>query len=106
MFKSSIVFASLIATTAAVAQNSDRQAPKGLSTEGGRFVFGQISDSRLDRFMLDTKTGRLWTIVVTKYIDNEGKERTSAEFLTPVTYHDTQGNRSLEPIAESLPKVK
>ena len=31
-----------------------------LSSEFGRYVFGQISDSTRDLFMLDTKTGRLW----------------------------------------------
>jgi len=36
-----------------------------LSCAGGRFVFGQISDSRKDQFMLDTHTGRLWRIAET-----------------------------------------
>jgi|GEM_PF-2072038 len=36
-----------------------------LSCPGGRFVFGQISDSRKDQFMLDTHTGRLWRIAET-----------------------------------------
>jgi hypothetical protein len=31
-----------------------------LSSANGRFVFGQISDSTTDQFMLDTVTGRLW----------------------------------------------
>ena len=35
-----------------------------LSSEGGRYVFGQISDMARDQFMLDTKTGRLWQVVV------------------------------------------
>ena len=33
-----------------------------LSSKNGRFVFGQISDSSKDQFMLDTATGRLWQI--------------------------------------------
>ena len=33
-----------------------------LCSESGRFVFGQISDSSKDQFMLDTQTGRLWRI--------------------------------------------
>jgi hypothetical protein len=33
-----------------------------LSSEKGRFVFGQISDSSKDQFMLDTFSGRLWRI--------------------------------------------
>lgn len=33
-----------------------------LSSGNGRFVFGQISDSSKDKFMLDTLSGRLWRI--------------------------------------------
>ena len=33
-----------------------------LACVNGRFVFGQISDSSKDQFMLDTFTGRLWRI--------------------------------------------
>ena len=33
-----------------------------LACPGGRFVFGQVSDSGKDQFMLDTRTGRLWRI--------------------------------------------
>lgn len=33
-----------------------------LACPGGRFVFGQVSDSSKDQFMLDTRTGRLWRI--------------------------------------------
>ena len=40
-------------------QESQKQI---LSSPNGRFVFGQISDSGKDQFMLDTLTGRLWRI--------------------------------------------
>ncbi len=33
-----------------------------LSSPGGKFVFGQPSDSNKDLYMLDTTTGRLWKI--------------------------------------------
>ncbi len=33
-----------------------------LAVPQGRFVFGQISESSKDQFMLDTHTGRLWRI--------------------------------------------
>jgi hypothetical protein len=36
-----------------------------LSSASGRFVFGQISDSSKDKFMLDTFSGRLWRIAET-----------------------------------------
>ncbi len=37
-------------------------APSSLSSAEGRYVFGQISESAKDQFMLDTVTGRLWRI--------------------------------------------
>ncbi|WP_461537494.1 hypothetical protein [Spongorhabdus nitratireducens] len=46
-----------------------------LGTPSGRYMFGQISDSRSDQFMLDIETGRLWVI----------------EF-------DAKGNRRLKPV--------
>jgi hypothetical protein len=33
-----------------------------LATSNARYVFGQVSDSSKDQFMLDTFTGRLWRI--------------------------------------------
>jgi hypothetical protein len=33
-----------------------------LASSNARFVFGQVSDSSKDQFMLDTFTGRLWRI--------------------------------------------
>jgi hypothetical protein len=35
-----------------------------LSGPAGRYVFGQISEYRCDQYMLDTKTGRLWQVVM------------------------------------------
>jgi hypothetical protein len=55
----------------------DDSASSVLSTPGGRFVFGQVSSFRKDQYMLDTSTGRLWVITVSK----EGVLR-----LEPVSY--------------------
>lgn len=35
-----------------------------LSVDSGRYVFGQINSIRADQFMLDTKTGRIWQMVL------------------------------------------
>jgi len=43
-------------------QQSKQEIQQVLSCENGRYVFGQISDSSSDQFMLDTLTGRLWQI--------------------------------------------
>ncbi len=62
-----------------------------LNTAGGRFVFGQISDSPKDQFMLDTVTGRLWRIAET------GE---AGMFLRAVPYRTAEGK--LSPIPEDI----
>ncbi len=67
---------------------------KGQGREGvlcapnGRYVFGQISDSSKDRFMLDTLTGRLWRIAERGDI---------GLYLTPVPYRSRDGKISTLP---------
>ena len=54
----------LLALCAATAIAQAQTPPAGhvttLSAPGGRYVFGQISESRRDQYLLDTQTGRLW----------------------------------------------
>lgn len=57
------------------AQNIAEYVP--LSCPGGRFVFGQVSDSSKDQYMLDTLTGRLWRL-------SESGE--VGKYLAPVPY--------------------
>lgn len=45
---------------------SHAQGSNVLSSTNGRYVFGQISEMARDQYMLDTKTGRLWQVVVDK----------------------------------------
>ena len=60
-----------------------------LGVSGGRYVFGQIGDSILTSFMLDTQTGRLW-----KYqLDGRG-----GLTLAPITYTLADGSVSLTPV--------
>jgi len=49
----------------AYSQAANQHVPKVLSSSLGRYVFGQVSDFRVDRFMLDTQTGRLWVVSCT-----------------------------------------
>ncbi len=51
-----------------------------LSSEGGRYVFGQVDANTKEAYMLDTKTGQLWTIF---WSDSE-----RTKVLTPVMYYD------------------
>ena len=64
-----------------------------LSSNSGRFVFGQISDSSKDQFMLDTLTGRLWQIAesgdVGLYL-REVPYRTGRDTYSPIPGDPTQ----------------
>ena len=79
------VFAQTIGITP---QQSEKPGQEVLSAENGRFVFGQISDSSKDQFMLDTQTGRLWRIAETGAIGS---------FLRAIPYRDDKGELSLVP---------
>ncbi|HDR14355.1 MAG TPA: hypothetical protein ENN79_02485 [Desulfobacteraceae bacterium] len=59
-----------------------------LAAAGGRYVFGQISDSSKDQFMLDTLTGRLWRISETG---------TVGLFLQAVPYKNEKGEYHVLP---------
>ena len=56
---------------------------QALSSGTGRFVFGQISKSYKDKFMLDTATGRLWRIAESGRI---------GLYLESVTYRIARGD--------------
>jgi hypothetical protein len=66
-------------------QPPQKPQPNVLCSAGGRFVFGQISDSAKDQFMLDTLTGRLWRI-------SESGE--VGLYLSPVPYRVKDGKYS------------
>jgi hypothetical protein len=66
-------------------------APATLSAAGGRYVFGQVSAYRRDKYLLDTKTGRLWTIV---------SNTNGAELLEPVMYEVGPNAASLSPMSD------
>jgi hypothetical protein len=68
---------------------------KVLSSAGGRFVFGQISDSGKDQFMLDTLTGRLWRI---------GESSDVGMHLRPIPYRVEDGKYS--PVPDGVPESK
>jgi hypothetical protein len=71
---------------------SQKVDPKVLSTGNGRFVFGQISESNKDKFMLDTFSGRLWHIAESGEV---------GIFLRPVPYRVGEG--TYDPLPENLP---
>ena len=56
-----------------------------LSGPNGRFVFGQISESSKDQYMLDTWTGRLWRMTENSQV---------GKFLTPIPYKRKDGKYS------------
>jgi hypothetical protein len=72
---------------------------KTLSGEGGRFVFGQISEYRRDQYMLDTRTGRLWqTVEATSPKSAEGTGGQTYIVLQEIRYVDRNGRESSEPL--------
>ena len=68
---------------------------KVLTSTGGRYVFGQISDSSKDQFMLDTETGRLWRI---------GESSDVGTHLRAIPYRDEQGKVS--PYPGEIPEIQ
>ena len=62
-----------------------------LSSDKGRFIFGQISDSSKDQFMLDTVTGRLWRIAETGAI---------GMYLRAIPYRNDEGE--ISPVPEEI----
>ena len=66
--------------------------PKILFSGNGRFVFGQISESNKDKFMLDTFSGRLWHIAESGEV---------GIYLRPVPYRVGEGK--YDPLPENLP---
>jgi hypothetical protein len=74
-------------------QAAEQPEYKVLSSPNGRFVFGQISASSKDQFMLDTATGRLWRM---------GESGKVGIFLKAVPYLDAEGGCTLLP--DRIPK--
>jgi hypothetical protein len=76
-------------------QGPQRPQPNVLCSPGCRFVFGQVSDSSKDQFMLDTFTGRLWRVAETGEV---------GLFLSPVPYRIKEGTYS--PLPEKSPEAR
>jgi len=78
-----------------MSQQPQKEPHKGsLRSDQGRFVFGQISDSTKDQFMLDTHTGRLWRISETGRI---------GLFLQTVPYKASDGSYTDLPASSLKP---
>ena len=81
-----------------LSQQPQKEPHKGsLCSDQGRFVFGQISDSSKDQFMLDTQTGRLWRISETGRI---------GLFLQTVPYKSSDGTYTDLPASSLKPETK
>ena len=88
LFCSKNVFAQ---TLGAPSQRTEKPKQEILFSKNGRFVFGQISDSSKDQFMLDTVTGRLWRIAETGEIGT---------FLRAIPYRNDE--RELSHVPEEV----
>jgi hypothetical protein len=86
----------------AYSQTAAQHAPKVLSSSPGRYVFGQVSDFRVDQFMLDTQTGRLWMMNCAPLPGSSTPLsglgplcEKGMQVLEPVPYHGAQGLSNL-----------
>lgn len=70
---------------------------KTLSSDSGRFVFGQISDFRSDQYMVDTKTGKIWNIQERELQGGDGKPGATVRVLVPINYSSGFNNYSTDP---------
>jgi len=68
-----------------------------LSSPVGTFVFGQVSDSSRDLYMLDTTTGRLWKI---------SERGDIGIFLKNIPYCNSEGKCSSSPEKDRTSSVK
>lgn len=83
--KTRVFFALLFIANVAWGQDV-KKAPRALSSESGRYVLGQISDSKIDQYLLDTKTGRVWQIQSAKRKTESGREY-EEYVLVPILFH-------------------
>ena len=90
-----LLFFSLSTASAQDGKSVPAKSSKTLSSEKGRFVLGQISDFRSDQYLLDTETGRVWSIVVTK--TGEQSKDSEIKVLQPVLFITPEGKFSIEP---------
>jgi len=79
------------AAASAQAQTPTTGHQGSLSAAGGRYVFGQISESRRDQYMLDTQTGRLW-VQACIASSKEDPKQCAQTGLVPVSFTDGKGD--------------
>lgn len=78
------------------ADQEEKTKQKTLSSPNGRYVFGQISDGRVDQYMLDTQTGKLWYVVL-KSVDEKNSNPEQIRVLQQVPYSAFNGDISAIP---------
>ena len=88
MKKVFLLFVVLLSAAPVFSEEAIQNIGTVLGVQGGRFVMGQISGFRKDRFMLDTQTGRVWVLVADE--DDFPK-------LEPVMYLTASGIELIEP---------
>ena len=77
------------------------EVPPVLAAPGGRFVFGRVSKTDGDQYLLDTQTGRLWYVLLTK-----DKNQETVQVLQPVLFLSEDGTKKPTPEEADKPKVK
>ena len=65
-----------------------------LTASGGRYVLGQLSKFRMDQYLLDTQTGRMWQLTCLK---DGGGGLCEQGALMPVQYVSTPDGYTVTP---------
>ena len=104
-----LIVALVLSVSVAYGASSKTAIPIPSPTIGnavGRFVLVQLSTARRDQYMVDTQTGRLWSIEEIKD-QSQFKDRVYT-ILSPVHYLSTDGKLYLEPqtITESVEVIR
>ena len=87
----------VVLCAAASTATTDSAQSKALASKGGRFVFGVVgADS--ESYMLDTQSGRLWSI------RTEPNGTNSQQVLSAVPYSDAIGKHVMSPLEWSSSK--
>lgn len=93
-----------VALAMALTAQAEDSMPSGvLAAPGGRYVFGQVNQFAKYQFLLDTQTGRMWSVI--KYCADVAKPETCEDaVLKPLLFESAnRESTSVTPIQEPAP---
>lgn len=88
-----LLFTSILVLTSQSFSQTTSAPGSVLSTQGGRYVFGQISEYRRDQYLLDSQSGRVWQVICVAK-DKDDSKQCNLTALSPMYFTDTKGDLS------------